>query len=365
MKLTNDIKHLNTLLRYSKLLEDSTNIEQYEPKLRKLEKQLVIDNFDLIIELAKEQGLEFIKNPIVIDTFVNKKQAAFYRYLMVPLLYKLGFNQLAANFGQKTFEYLFPQLNEIISKEINRLMSDDRKQKINKIVSLFTNPNEDCRCYYREKSINSIWKKVPSIIELKQMDPEAFRSCVDDFFALRWNMKVLLGENRVDALINGVRNLPNIQFLHFRNQVLPQAEGFACEPVIKFYYRIENLSVELQILGGDIESYLTAKGYADYKANIHFPPDQARLTEQQKNARLGQCLYFQENGKIKLFRQLMLDELVGNKVVYDQEKMYILEKAPANPINRTYMLPNSGERIPVYQLAQYTPAAAKRVACRL
>ena len=120
--------------------------------------------------------------------------------------------------------------------------------------------------------------------------------------------------------------------------MVKQKSGFSEEPVIKVYYAIHGIPIELQLLGGNIECYMAAKGYSDYKTGLHFAPGKENLTESEWHSRLGNCIYLQETGQLSLFRQMMLDELLGNKVTYDPIYTYSPEQAPLKSANKDLLI---------------------------
>ncbi|MCR9192588.1 MAG: hypothetical protein NXI01_08010 [Gammaproteobacteria bacterium] len=170
------------------------------------------------------------------------------------------------------------------------------------------------------------------------MDSDSFATSIDDFLAFRWNMNIREGENRYDALVRGMELLPPKKVIKFRNQQLPQTSGFDCEPVMKFLFNINQVPIELQILGGRIEAYMSAKGYADYKTKLKFHPQKDSLTEKQWNARLGTCIYQSEIDESNNNQDLMLKELLGEKIIYDEAYSFAVDYAPALSENRRKLI---------------------------
>ena len=95
------LKHLNELLI---ILEKPNNIldQATEIKLRQLEKKMVIDNYPIIKSFAADFKSSITTSPYIID--INCQSSAILaRYIIVPILYKLGFLTEAATLNQQTF----------------------------------------------------------------------------------------------------------------------------------------------------------------------------------------------------------------------------------------------------------------------
>jgi hypothetical protein len=301
--------------------------------LRELEGRLIRDNTPLIVNTAKAVGEQLIIDSAIFPPQSNE-EACVQRYIYVPILYKLGFTKEAAKLAQTTFEYLFPQLHLLLLDKLHKLFNcDNLNQLKHNVIKLFSIEDANVlRVYARMKSTNSIWKKIESIQKFQSMEIVEFVNIVDDFIALRWNMKINEDENRYDSLLNGIHLVPKNFIIRFRNQQVEQQTGFSCEPVMKFYYVIQNVPVELQLLGGLIENYMCAKGYANYKIGCNLNP--LDLTEEEQNARLGICIYHAEHGCVSDFNKMMLNELTSNeKIYYEMKHTYIVETVPNNPNN--------------------------------
>lgn len=311
---------------------------------RKKEKSLAV-----IIEAAKNMGEALIKNPKVAPP-QSYEEAEHQRTVIVPLLYKLGFTSEAAELEQHVFEFTQPELHAQISAKLREMFGVDYLDRITAILlKQFELEHEDIsRVYSRVKSTNSLWKKIDNIKLLKSITAEQFAELVHDFVAIRWNMKVQPGENRYDALMNGLRLVPATSAIHFRNQQLKQESGFSSEPIMKLYYVIDGLPVELQLLGGRIELYMSARGYANYKTGLVFPPQQLSL--EQADARLGLCIHYAENDLQQSFHQLMLQELTSTKILdYSLEYRFVLSDEPNREENKLMQFADS--EMPIYLLA--------------
>lgn len=343
--------HYNQLIELIEKLKTPEQINYFEPLLRQLEVKLSSDNIHLIIKTVNTIEKNLILEPVLVSP-QSVEDACFQRYIYVPILYRLGFTKEAAELGQLTFEYLFPQLHHIIIAKLKKLFNGDDLNKLHQdIFNLFSIKNDNIlRIYSRMKSTNSIWKKVENIQKLQSMTPHQFANTIDDFIALRWNMRVNEGENRYDALLNGVVLVPNQSIIRFRNQQIAQLSGFSSEPVMKFYYVIQNVPVELQLLGGYIEQYMCVKGYSNYKMGFELKPLQ--LSEEEQNARLGLSIYYAEHGFISDFHKMMLDELLAEKKInYNDQHIFIINRSPNNSDNQALCF--SGNDVPVYLTSNY------------
>lgn len=80
----------------------------FDRELRKFERELIKSIFCDIVKKAKELGYEYFET-FSLPHFTSQEQALEYRYLYVPVLYKLGMTREASFLAQKTFEYCFPQ----------------------------------------------------------------------------------------------------------------------------------------------------------------------------------------------------------------------------------------------------------------
>jgi hypothetical protein len=305
-----------------------------------------------ITNTARIEGRKLIENPIL-PSPATHEEAYKLRQVYVPILYKLGYTKEAADLDQLTFEFLCPELHQSILTMLHRLFKTNDLVKLSNEISYMFSINDEnvTRVYSRLKSTNSIWKKIKSEELLQTIDLEQFALLVDDFIAVRWNMKVKADENRYDALINGLRLVPKENITRFRNQQVAQSSGFSGEPVMKLYYIFNGLPVELQLLGGRIEEYMCAKGYANYKVGHSLSPE--GLTAEEQDARLGLCIYYAENNLLPTFRQLMLNELTAaNTIHYDANHTFHLDSRPINQANLTLCF--SGEEHPIYTLPNYT-----------
>jgi len=315
-----------------------------EAKIWSIELSITQTNLELIRETAKLIGKALI-NTSNLPSIETPEKACFARYIIVPILYKLGMTEEAAKLNQDTFAFLFSTFNDAIQTKIEALFGPSVQRELEEITNSF-NENE-WPCYSRIKSNHSIWKKVTSIENLQAMNLEEFCLAVDDFIAVRWRIKPSEDENRYDAVIRGINVLPHQASLYkIRNQFHQQDSGFCSEPVVKALFIINKFPVELQILGGNIEWYMCAKGYSNYKVGLELTPSVALDNTDIQNARLGTCIYFQENALIVEFRQLMLAELVCEEgVVYDETSSYITELSPLAEANKQNKIVSSANLI--------------------
>lgn len=300
---------------------------------------------------GKTIGADLIRNHNV-DRPQSIVEAKYQQEIIAPILYKLGLTKEAAKVDQHAFEYLQPELHEMITNKLCELFKVDNLEHIdNDIIKPFMQTQDDItRVYSRVKSTNSIWKKIHNIALLKSMTLLQFSELVNDFIAIRWNMRIKPGENRLDALLNGLKYAPRQSIISFRNQHVTQQSGFSCEPVMKLYYVINNIPIELQILGGLLEEYMCAKGYADYKSGFNF--SSLNLSPQQSAARLGLCIYYAEHGMLEKYRELMLDELISDgNLDYTQEHLFTLDEKPNISENQTLRFLNSNQ--PIYSQASH------------
>ncbi len=130
-----------------------------EDALRQLELVVKQNNFSLIQKTAKILGQQFIENPLSVE-IISLQSACFARYVIVPILYKLGFAQKAADLNQESFSYLFPALNTTIENKINDLFGKDLHVIFGKVQQIFMPQEASGWGYYsRIKSNQSIWKK--------------------------------------------------------------------------------------------------------------------------------------------------------------------------------------------------------------
>lgn len=326
------------------------HVDHFEPILRQLERRIINDNLHLIVRTAKSVGSLLINLPAFLPA-KSKDAACFQRYIYVPLLYKLGFTKEASDLNQITFEYLFPEMHSLVLQNLYRLFGTNYLEMKNDVLKMFdVKDNNISYIHARVKSTQSIWKKVESIEKLQKMSSNEFAKVVSDFIAIRWIMKVQKNENRYDALLDGIRLAPIKSLVRFRNQQIEQESGFSLEPVMKLYYSIQNFPVELQLLGGDIEPYLCAKGYVDYKVSSNLSPQ--HLTKDEENARLGLCIYYAENNLLAEYRKMMLEEITSSqKISYATRHSFLIDDAPNNPDNKSLYF--SGCDIPIYRLGNY------------
>lgn len=302
-------------------------------------------------EEAKAIGNQLILNP-KIEPPRSLDEAKYQQEIIALIQYKLGFTSEAAQTAQQAFEYLHPKLHELITEKIRMLFNKPTLSSIeDSVIKSFHLEGDDiAHIYSRMKSTCSIWNKIRSTQLLESMTLDQFTNLVDDFIAIRWNMIIKPGENRLDAQLNGLKYAPRQSITRFRNQNVKQESGFSCEPLIKLYYVVNNLPIELQVLGGRLEEYMCAKGYADYKTGIAFSALQ--LTPEQSAARLGLCIYYSEHGMLDEYRKLMLQELTQESAVdYPTKYIFTLDEKPNNPENQRLRFTDSEQ--PVYCLAKH------------
>jgi len=311
--------------------------------LRAAERAMVPSLLPQIIEVAREVGLPFF-DPFIPPCFSSIKEAIHFRYLYVPILYKLGMTCEAAGLAQRTFEYLFPQLQEETEMQIKRLFGKNYRQECAGIVQFYLcQDTKIASSHYRIKSPHSIWKRMKDLDTFKKLSLKDFASHITDLIGVRYAMQI--SENqRADALVEGITLAPLKNLRGFRNQCLLQSGLFEREPVIKLKYVQEGISIELQIFGGNITNYICAKGYAIYKTALPFPPRKEEMAEDLWNRRLNMALQADTN-----FRKWMYAELIGERVDYSQFQPFHLETCPVN--SRNQLLRFSASPLPLHQLA--------------
>lgn len=351
VRSNNEFIHYDQIAALIDRLNNSKEIHHLELLLRKLENNLSRDNYHLIVQTARTKGAQFIENPSA-SFPSSQEEACFQRYIEVPILYKLGFTKEASELSQLTFEYLFPKLHFLIENKLKQLFQCNEFIRIQQdLTKKFSIKNVDVlRVYGRIKSTHSIWKKISNIQEFQAVNLHKFANMIDDFIALRWNMRVNEKENRYDALLNGIPLIPKDSIFRFRNQQIAQQSGFFSEPVMKFYYIIQSVPIELQLLGGHIEQYMCVKGYSQYKTGLTFFSD--CLTKEEQNARFGLSIHYAEAGDILSFSQMMLQELISEKKLnYDTQYPFLIESLPKNPDNLLLCFADCDT--PVYLLDNY------------
>jgi len=340
-----NIIELSALLRSNQI-----TLTAADEKLRKYEMELSVTQ-KLLSDTAAELGDDLLEIQEV-PGITSPEDACKLRYIVVPILYKLGYANLAAQLKQKTFEFLYPSLHANIEARVKELFGEDHKAQALSIIKLFhCSDSHIANAYARIKSTDSIWSKIGSLDTLTNISKSEFADIVDDFIGIRWNMVLAAEENRYDALLNGVRLIPLEGIKSFRNQQVKQSSGFDCEPVMKFTYVINGFPIELQLLGGQIEEYMCAKGYADYKTGMRFYPQKSDLSTEEWESRLGMCLYFSEHDEMLEYRRLMLNELMGVKGNYDNSRRFELDTEPSDS---NKLLAFSGSPCPIYKLDNAT-----------
>ena len=344
------LKHLDEILDIAEKFREEENILQHESRLRELEKIIVADNIDTIIAVSKDTGLSLIKNSTTAG-MLSLHEACIYRYVHVPILYQLGLTERASQLGQSTFEYLFPLLHQKIFKKLSELFYCTDFSVLQKsTMKIFScDDPKILGMYGRVKSTNSIWKKIESVASFTKMNIQHFSEIIDDFIALRWNMRIEAGENRYDALLNAIPLIPKNNVLSFRNQQVAQKNGFSAEPVMKFYYRIDGVPVELQLLGGLIEGYLCAKGYSAYKIGCQLRSLQ--LSPEEECARLGSAIYFFENNLHWYFYHMILQELISGKFFYDHHNSFTLDTHPIGIQNLSMKFTEDSR--PIFEISNF------------
>lgn len=252
------------------------------------------------------------------------------RYFWVPILYKLGHTQQAADVKEQTFRYLLPNWYKTIKTHVDALIASLLSTALETAKNRFLVSHQDIvTSYFRKKSYHAIWQKFPSITALANTDFDYFCRQVPDVLGFRWNMRCHPYENRYDALVRGLQLLPMESAIHFRDQNQKQTSGFDLEPVMKCLFVIGKIPIEVQLLGGAIEPFLCAKGYTDYKTHVAFTPQKHDLSTNQWSARLGMCLHFGDTNNLFSFEQLMLDELLNHPVEYDTRFTFKPDQQPS------------------------------------
>ncbi|MCR9192587.1 MAG: hypothetical protein NXI01_08005 [Gammaproteobacteria bacterium] len=120
------------LTKIKKLIVQSYSLKN-ENVIRQLEQEIVVynDSSDILQAYAGAHAnmlLTCQTAPIPISV----EEAYTFRYLWVPIFYKLGKTALADRIGQTTFVYLFPSWNTRIQTKIDNLMGENRGKKFRK-----------------------------------------------------------------------------------------------------------------------------------------------------------------------------------------------------------------------------------------
>lgn len=231
----------------------SSDIHLLDKELRVIENTQIENLLPLIKNKATELGNEFFEH-FTIPEITSEHQAWEYRYLYVPILYKLAMTKEASHLAQVTFEYFFPHLHNAVKNRIQILFGEKYLEKCNALIEQFLCESDQIdNISFRIKSTHSIWKKIQNLETLERMTTEEFAALFNDFIGIRWEMKVLENGNRCDALMNGICLAPLINVKTLRNQLLPQESGFASEPIIKLCYLIDGFPIELQLLGETLQ----------------------------------------------------------------------------------------------------------------
>ena len=85
------------------------------------------------------------------------------------------------------------------------------------------------------------------------------------------------------------------------------------------------------MLGGQIGYYTSAKAYTERKTRVPFPPQKNSLTSSQCHARLGTFIKYEESSNVRLYQDLLLRELLGEDIIYDEKIAIILKNLSAKP----------------------------------
>ena len=329
------------------LRNDFKDFYRVDEELREIERGSEKFFLEYVIQYARTLNEDSL-DAFFIPSFASTQEALNSRYIQVPLLYKLGMNREASLLAQAAFENLFPEFHQAIQNRLEDFFGKNYLENCEKIIKNFSFENSQIgRISSRIKKTHSIWRKIPSLSVLEAMAKEEFLTCVDDLVGIRWEMNVQENENRYDALINGVRLSPRKELVSFRNQMLKQQSGFDSEPVMKLCYVIDGIPLELQLLGGNLTQLMSAKGYANYKAKMIFPPKKDELSEEMWNRRLGMVISQEEEKDQTDFRKKMLLELI-TQLDYSPFTPFLLDEAPMNEENRTMRFSES--MIPIWEL---------------
>lgn len=313
---------------------DRDHLLRQSKLINALDQKVASENLNVIIETANAIGLDIIEIDFVPTSY---KEACVCRYIFVPLLYKLGLNQKASDLGQMTFEFLYKPIHEEISELLRSFYEAHGLYHYQSIVNKFTITSPHIKeIKHRQKSINAIWHKCPNLKELSNFNK--LHTNAPDLIGVRWITNIAQAENEYDALIHGLRLAPREHLTHFRNQMLPQKSGFDCEPVFKLKYVFHGFPIELQILADNIELYMSAKGYANYKAKVKFPPLRENLLNETWEDRLSICAFLSKNKYLHDFNILMYQELFSEPIDYEHDSSFILSNAPNSKDNQEYKI---------------------------
>lgn len=345
---------------------DTDTEEAFHP----FERSLTVSNAPLILEyvrlvydslVAITRDLESAYDPYRYARtggIRTPDQALSYRHIVVPLAYRLGFYTVAPKIAQASFEYLFPSLDRMLTDTIESFVRQDKRQMNAAVHQRFYWDNLAAYFpYSRAKSNHSVWRKLGSALRFREFTPEDFRKRVNDYAGMLWMMNVNPGENRFDAVVNGLREFAadGDIFSTVRTISVNLRDGF---PVIMARGVWNGIPVETQFLGGDIIGWLAAMDYGKYKAGTTLDDIEFRLPPETWLVRGNRCLdiyeheirlpYYEE-GRRPAFHEMLLAELLGQPVDYSARHQ-IEPVNPAHPVNRDnreFRLP--GMDIPVWQ----------------
>lgn len=335
-KVLSGINGLEIVIKQIDILNENPPPE-VEEKFHRLEKNLVKDNAESILSFAKcasEHLEEIMKlarsgwdelHHFNIEPPSSFEEALIYRYIYVPLAYRLGYYTLAPKLAQMTFEKLLPKLEGRVAKAVREFLHYSEGEAHSLVHARFTLESSDISyCYSRPKTPHSIWKKVGSVVALDAMTQDEFLTRVDDYIMVVWSMKVNARQQRQDALENGTRLFNQDKELCdcVKRYTSNVNAGF---PVAMIHAVWRGIPVEIQFLGGEILGWLTAMDYTKYKVGTTLDNIEERLTPSEW-ARRGETmlriyeasnLRVYEEGVRSEFHQILLDELLKKSMTYD------------------------------------------------
>lgn len=353
---------------YENLVEFINAIKQHptsetEEAFHPFEKSLTRENAGLIIRYAQpvyDQLMEFLpKLESAFDShrhaqmsgITSLDQALSYREIVVPLAYRLGFYTLAPKIAQASFLYLWPQLNTLMNDTCKKLTNRDEWQINQEISNTFYWPSEVAYFgYSRPKTNHSSWRKIGSANKFSRFSAEEFYDKLHCYGGVVWMMNLKSGENRFDAILNGLREFTSHRDIYRSTHSISinMTDGF---PVIMVRGVWHGIPVETQFLGGDIMGWLGAMDYGKYKVGTTLDAIETRFSPSEWHTRGNKCLEIYEfdsrlpryeEGR-EAYHQLLLTELLTGHADYSVHHDIVPVKSlqPTNPENLEFRLPNS------------------------
>lgn len=317
-----------------KLIRDLKELKITDKEFHVRERSLIQDNSHELIVYAND--VRFSEIEALIEKQIESIEDAIEkRYVITPLIYRIGLSSKGAELQQETFKYLFPKLNMQIGKKIEELYGDINKA-YEKVLENFSYLQTDQVWNFasRVKSNHSIWKKAGSINFISDSGVDAFSTKIHDLIGLTYEMKIPDGGNRFDSLLSGLSmvQFDKKKFKEYKNQYI-EAKGsdFELEPIIKFKSVVDNVPVDLQIHGGLIFGFMASSVYYVYKG-FDFDKVKNKLSKKQWYRRLGRSIDLYEDGNGDELSRMLLDEVKQKPVDYGSNSY----RVPSEPLLEEY-----------------------------